>query len=593
VLLSNKQVPDWKQLDTLADAVTSIEYYLERLADGISDNDAILRVAEDSLASLGFPVGQEPTWSLTEETEEAPAEVPVAEEPEASAEETTAPETKTSDAELLDDEILGIFVEEAEEVLQTIHEFYPRLRQDHDDREALTEVRRAFHTLKGSGRLVGATSIGELAWSVENLLNRVIDQTIKPTDDMFTLVDQVNARVPSLIEDFRNGETSGDVNELIEQAEALATTRRAETGQAAGETTGEAETADEAAAEHEIEMPETPATAPTSEVEEADDSDDLIDDEILEIFIEEAGEVLDTIREYLPMLLRQHDDRSALAEVRRAFHTLKGSGRMVGATVIGELAWSVENMLNRVIDGSVFMNDDIAQLLQDVTDSVPALVTDFEKRQAPSLNTSAMEARANALANGEIPDATAMPLVDTDTESAEETTAGTVTPEDSIEYDALPGEDEVDPVLLDIFENETETHLQTIKEYLEAAGDKATAAYTDDLSRALHTLKGSANTAGIAPIAEVITPLERFIKESRAQNKRADRDVLALISDAAGFLTQGLAQIRENPQAPLAGTDEYLERLHQVCEQTLTSHAQADDEQPARKSSSQLVQLFL
>ena len=63
-----------------------------------------------------------------------------------------------------------------------------------------------------------------------------------------------------------------------------------------------------------------------------------------------------------------------------------------------------------------------------------------------------MEARANALANGEIPDATAMPLVDTDTESAEETTAGTVTPEDSIEYDALPGEDEVDPVLLDIWE---------------------------------------------------------------------------------------------------------------------------------------------
>src|SRR5690606_25142473 len=309
--------------------------------------------------------------------------------------EETAPEAKTSDAELLDDEILGIFVEEAEEVLQTIHEFYPRLRQDHDDREALTEGRRAFHTLKGSGRLVGATSIGELAWSVENLLNRVIDQTIKPTDDMFSLVDQVNARIPSLIEEFRNGETSGDVNELFERAEALATTRRAETGQAAEESTSAAERADETVAEHqvEVEVTETPVTAPASRVQEADDSDDLIDDEILEIFIEEAGEVLDTIREYLPMLLRQHDDRSALAEVRRAFHTLKGSGRMVGATVIGELAWSVENMLNRVIDGSVFMNDDIAQLLQDVTDSVPALVTDFEKRQAPSLNISAMEAR--------------------------------------------------------------------------------------------------------------------------------------------------------------------------------------------------------
>jgi chemosensory pili system protein ChpA (sensor histidine kinase/response regulator) len=35
VLLGSKQVPDWKQLDILADAVTSIEYYLERLAEGI------------------------------------------------------------------------------------------------------------------------------------------------------------------------------------------------------------------------------------------------------------------------------------------------------------------------------------------------------------------------------------------------------------------------------------------------------------------------------------------------------------------------------------------------------------------------------
>lgn len=50
------------QLDTLADAITSIEYYLERLAEGISDNEDILRIAEESLASLGFPVGQEPTW---------------------------------------------------------------------------------------------------------------------------------------------------------------------------------------------------------------------------------------------------------------------------------------------------------------------------------------------------------------------------------------------------------------------------------------------------------------------------------------------------------------------------------------------------
>eukprot|EP00003_Mantamonas_plastica_P025677 TRINITY_DN5084_c0_g1_i2.p1 TRINITY_DN5084_c0_g1~~TRINITY_DN5084_c0_g1_i2.p1 ORF type:complete len:2532 (+),score=517.23 TRINITY_DN5084_c0_g1_i2:21068-28663(+) len=579
VLLSGKQVPDWKQLDTLADAVTSIEYYLERLAEGISDNDSILRVAEESLASLGFPVGQEPTWQEAVEEEPAVEELPIVEEA-LPVVEPEPEQTQDSDDDLLDDEILGIFVEEAEEVLETINEFYPRLRQEHEDREALTEVRRAFHTLKGSGRLVGANSIGELAWSIENLLNRVIDQTVRPTDDMFTLVNGAIARIPGLISEFRQGKADGDVNELITHAEALATTRRAE-DEASAE-------APEAPVEPVAEVPEEPeqaaaepqpeaAPATTSGFDTSDD--DLIDDEILEIFVEEAGEVLDTIREYLPMLLRQHDDRTALSEVRRAFHTLKGSGRMVGALIIGELAWSIENMLNRVIDGSVFMNDDIANLLENVTGVLPGLIEDFEKQQQPSLDTSALEARANALANGDIPDTSAMPAADADFDLGE-----------SASYDEETG---VDPVLLDIFESEAETHLQTLKAYLANAGDKATVAYTDELSRALHTLKGSAHTAGIDPIAAVITPLERFVKESRAQNKRADRDVLELLDNACVFLTNGLAQLRSTPQEALAGTESYLARLERISNETLRSQRDDSANEPRQQESSQLVQLFL
>ena len=572
VLLGGKQVPDWKQLDTLADAITSIEYYLERLAEGISDNESVLGVAEASLNSLGFPVGEEPTWKhpTADEVPVVDAEVPV---------ESVEAESKSSDKELLDDEILGIFIEEAEEVLETINEFYPRLRQNHDDRDALTEVRRAFHTLKGSGRLVGATSIGELAWSVENLLNRVIDQTLRPTDDMFGLIDDVNSRIPSLINDFRDGQADGEVAELIERAKALSTTRKTDIDSVSEET---------GAADEELPVIDgsndgEAANAGQQSIPEAEFGDDLIDDEILEIFIEEAGEVLDTIREYLPMLLRQHDDRTALSEVRRAFHTLKGSGRMVGALVVGELAWSVENMLNRVIDGSIFMNDDIAALLDDVTAALPELVDDFEKRQTPSRDTSSMEARANALANGEIPDTSTMPP----SEPQSETVSGETEPELT-----AAEEDAVDPVLLDIFESETETHLQTLQDFLDAAGDKASVAYTDDLSRALHTLKGSAHTAGIAPIATVITPLERFVKEARARNKRADRDVISLIGDTCHFLTQGLGQIRENPQADLPGTETFLAKLEQVSNATLRGDGSRTDKQE-ESARPQLVQLFL
>lgn len=579
VLLSGKQVPDWKQLDTLADAITSIEYYLERLAEGISDNESVLGVAEASLNSLGFPVGEEPTWKhpTADDVPVVDAEVPV---------ESVDAESKGSDEELLDDEILGIFIEEAEEVLETINEFYPRLRQNHDDREALTEVRRAFHTLKGSGRLVGATSIGELAWSVENLLNRVIDQTLRPTDDMFGLIDDVNSRIPALINDFRDGQADGEVEGLIERAEALSTTRKTDSDSAPAAVSDESDQAGPSEELTDDARHGSEENANTAEAQPADAmvEDDLIDDEILEIFIEEAGEVLDTIREYLPMLLRQHDDRTALSEVRRAFHTLKGSGRMVGALVVGELAWSVENMLNRVIDGSIFMNDDIATLLEEVTATLPEVVEDFEKRRPPSRDTSSMEARAHALANGEIPDASTMPPSEPQPDQASQ---GGLPEAAAEEEEAV-----VDPVLLDIFESETETHLQTLQDFLDAAGDKASVAYTDDLSRALHTLKGSAHTAGISPIAAVITPLERFIKEARAQNKRADRDVISLIGDACHFLTQGLGQIRENPQADLPGTETFLAKLEQVSNATLRGDSSRAEE-PEENARPQLVQLFL
>src|SRR6185295_457959 len=109
-------------------------------------------------------------------------------------------------------------------------------------------------------------------------------------------------------------------------------------------------------------LPEQPPAAvideePGADTAMADASDeDAPDAEIIEIFIEEAGEVLDTIHEQLPQWLANPTDSETLNVIRRAFHTLKGSGRMVGAIDIGELAWSIENMLNRVMDGTLHID---------------------------------------------------------------------------------------------------------------------------------------------------------------------------------------------------------------------------------------------
>jgi chemosensory pili system protein ChpA (sensor histidine kinase/response regulator) len=76
----------------------------------------------------------------------------------------------------------------------------------------------------------------------------------------------------------------------------------------------------------------------------ADDAAD--DDEMREVFLEEAREVIDTARGACAGLATAPDDLQRLTILRRAFHTLKGSARMVGLTEFGAAAWVCEQLYN-------------------------------------------------------------------------------------------------------------------------------------------------------------------------------------------------------------------------------------------------------
>lgn len=85
---------------------------------------------------------------------------------------------------------------------------------------------------------------------------------------------------------------------------------------------------------------------PPAPVSSAVDSGDEVDDELLQIFLEEAGEVISGGRDALAGLRDLPSDLEMQTTLRRAFHTLKGSSRMVGLTEFGEAAWSMEQVLN-------------------------------------------------------------------------------------------------------------------------------------------------------------------------------------------------------------------------------------------------------
>ncbi|MFS2126012.1 Hpt domain-containing protein [Pseudomonas sp. Pseusp97] len=296
-----------------------------------------------------------------------------------------------------------------------------------------------------------------------------------------------------------------------------------------------------------------------------------IDEELREVFIEEAGEVLETIGEHLPTWLASTDDRDSLTEIRRAFHTLKGSGRMVRALVIGELAWSIENLLNRVLDRSIAASPAVLQVVQDVVALMPELVEEYAaSAQRQRDDVDRLAATAHALAKGQPvpPPGGGLPE---SAPSVEDITPELADVEEIAAQAANEGlDDSLDPQLLEIFRNEAEAHLETLVGFLADCAQQLPQPVTDDLQRALHTLKGSAHMAGILPIAEIATPLERLVKEFKTNLLQVDLREAELLHAAEGLFRVGLEQlVAGRPLAPIEGSAELLARIAQIHQERL------------------------
>lgn len=109
------------------------------------------------------------------------------------AESPAAPGLLVTVPEDAEPELLEVFLEEADEVLATQGEAVAASRENPDDQNILTTIRRGFHTLKGSGRMVGLNELGEVAWSLEQLMNARLAETLSASADLLELIGMARA----------------------------------------------------------------------------------------------------------------------------------------------------------------------------------------------------------------------------------------------------------------------------------------------------------------------------------------------------------------------------------------------------------------
>ena len=271
-----------------------------------------------------------------------------------------------------------------------------------------------------------------------------------------------------------------------------------------------------------------------------DAAGDEIDDEIREIFLEEFQEEIANLDELLPAWRRGPDDLEQLRPIRRVFHTLKGSGRLVGAKTLGEFSWHVENMLNRVLDGSRSASPAVVAFVSQVRDVLPQLHAALRGEASLSVDLAAMEGVADRLGAGE------EVLLDV---------APTREPSvPSTEFEAaLPGDAagdtttvRVDPVLLEILGTEVGGHLETIDAWLATARD-GDAAVNDGLLRAIHTLNGAFAMTEVPSVTAFTAPAETYVKRLLAARAPADGVGVAALGEMAEAIRASTHALQATP----------------------------------------------
>jgi chemosensory pili system protein ChpA (sensor histidine kinase/response regulator) len=563
-LIDNSHQPDAEEQDKVADVVTSIEYFFEAMAEGRPGVEAGLRTGEEALEHLvdvysryqsevtpqqsaeqterTAEEGAEKK-SITTEAESTPHEADIVEfrQPEPAAgtvaepAATPAPKAEAVPAaevaseygefEILgddaDEEILEIFIEEALEVLEELHGNLPQWKSDTGDEEALTVVRRCFHTLKGSGRLIGAQLIGEFSWKFENMLNRVIDKKIEPDSQVLNALDEAVAVLPQLIEQLQgNREPVPNVYNLMATADALAEG-------------GTPPVVSEQAATAEAEPSPVEAVDDEAASEEPDSAETAVEDEGTAADVELAAETITAEPEAGEAGFEENEIEIEGIE--------QAADESSDSHDINELSPEAE-ISQEALTG---------QTENDLADDQGFAVTEAEEEISLDLTENEFEA------DNEIPlDATdvSAETVNPDevildvsqTEAAGDELAFEIDEPQQTMEQATELAGGMDPVLFQIYYDESIGHLNLVQQLLDAhyKQDQPLTA-NKDLIRAFHTLYGSARTAEIDQIAELCGATEKYVKSRQeGHDLTIGADIVQLIADVAQKVRSMLDEIK-------------------------------------------------
>jgi chemosensory pili system protein ChpA (sensor histidine kinase/response regulator) len=597
-------------LDRLADAVVSLEYYMETLQAGRTDPWYMLDNAQTCLQALQQmpkrvvptvpPLGPEAyaaTVLLADAGATARAHALAAGSPPtiqgAPTLHHSAQPPMGAKPIHIDPELLTLYIEEAREEVARIAKLFPAWEQNPLEIDALAGVRRAFHTLKGSGRMVGATDIAEFAWSIENLLNKIIENTLQRSPSILATIRDASAIAGELVNALEAGQGApANVQAIVDRAHALAAnkagpsaqtatmeilertletrrddvidaTNRVPTLQAASEP-GAGNATPEAPAESSIEVVEDWSTAQDGGGEEivlsSPDEEPSEDLQLREIYSRETQVNIAEVLRYVDGERHRASPHIVSEEAYRACHTLCGSSRMAEARHGIRLTAPLEHWVRKSFDSGVGLEAPDLELLAECMNAMQSVASHLDESTGFFQSHTALLARidqATEKLEQRIIDAAraaeataAQPQVAAPQVSVAPAVAA---PPASFPQVASPApapvqvaegiETNFDQEIASIFTDEAVELIDQAQSALAQWNEnRSSVDGLDALKRPLHTLKGGARMAGLIPMGDLSHELETLFMQIDSRVVAADDRAFGLAQSAL----DELARMRES-----------------------------------------------
>ncbi|GAB2181109.1 hypothetical protein DLREEDagrD3_13320 [Denitratisoma sp. agr-D3] len=233
----------------------------------------------------------------------------------------------------VENELLAIFLDEGATVGADLSRALAELRQTPDDLVALRALRRGFHTLKGSSRMVALTDFGDTAWALEDCLNAWLAAGDAASDELLALAEDGVALFERWLAAIAEGASPPDGTALAARCATLRPVP-GEIGDAGAPAA--LDLTDPGGLGNLADMAMTPLP---------EELVSAIDPQLLPLFLEESRDGVAAVAEQLRLWRADPEDGAAPARLARLLHTLKGGARMAGALGIGELIHDLEGRI--------------------------------------------------------------------------------------------------------------------------------------------------------------------------------------------------------------------------------------------------------